>query len=194
MEGLFSIFDFDTPSSTQHYALRQESDSGDMESRQRRTSSRSRVIIPVKLKPGGLSRFGYHADNSTLSRHIALLRAAREEGFPPIIRRLSLIATFSKYRTPHYSRIFKKDQQWLSRYYKAVKTRRSSTSGRGTRSGLTSGAAPPSAPRGSSMSRDVGSDDYDEEDYEDEESSDAEDDDDTEDFWEDESDDDDESD
>lgn len=91
---------------------------------------RRRTIIPVTLKPGGLSRFGYSANNTTRSRHIALLRAAREEGFRPIIGRLNLIATFSRYRSPAYSRIFKQDQEWLSDYYAAVKERE----GRNTRS------------------------------------------------------------
>lgn len=82
--------------------------------------SRPKVIIPVKLKRGVLSGYGYHADRTVRSRHIALLRASRDEGFSPIIKRLTLIATFTRYRSPRYSRIFKLDQEWLSNYYRAI--------------------------------------------------------------------------
>ncbi len=96
-----------------------------------------KTVINVKLKPGGLSRFGYSADASVRSRHAALLRAARSEGFVPIIQRLNLIATFSKNRSPGYSRIFKMDQRWLSDYYAAVKEREGRSSRRSRSSKIT---------------------------------------------------------
>jgi hypothetical protein len=113
-------------------------------------SRRPRVIIPVTLKPGGLSGFGYHSESTTRSRHAALLRAARSEGFVPIIRRLSLIATFSRYRSPKYSRIFKKDQRWLSDYYAAVKEREGKSQGRSRMSSKLT-AAPMSSTRRTGM-------------------------------------------
>lgn len=91
-----------------------------------------KTIIDVKLKPGGLSRFGYHAENSTRSRHLALLRAAREEGYQPIIARLNVTATFLKNNSPRISRIFKADQRWLSAHYASVKG--TAAERRGTRS------------------------------------------------------------
>lgn len=96
-------------------------DSAAVEARPRSSPRRPKVIIPVKLERGGLSKFGYYADNTVRSRHNALLRGARSEGFLPIIQRLNLIATFSRYRSPHYSKIFKSDQEWLSAHYKVLK-------------------------------------------------------------------------
>lgn len=106
----------------------------------RRQSRKRRTIIPVKLKPGGLSRFGYHTDKTERARHNALLRAAREEGFAPIIQRLNLTATFTKNSQPENSRIFRKDQEWLSDYYAAVKERSGSSRSRSRSSSSSAGS------------------------------------------------------
>lgn len=82
---------------------------------------RRRTIIDVELKKGSLSKFGYHVDNSTQSRHRALLKGARMEGYVPLIRRLGLEATFLKNTSPAKSRVFKDDQDWLSNRYNAWK-------------------------------------------------------------------------
>ncbi len=143
MLALASLFGFNWNSSTA--PLSADSIAGEAMSSNitsRRGSAAKGNIINVKLKPGGLSRFGYHADSSLQSRHRALLRAARAEGFRPIIGRLNLIATYSKNRTPRYSRIFKADQRWLSKYYAAMKDRRSTTATRGSSSKLTMGSSP----------------------------------------------------
>lgn len=153
----------------------------------RRSPQRPKVVIPVVLKPGGLSRFGYHAENTDRSRHVALLRAVREEGYLPIIRRLNLIATFNRYKSPRFSRVFKKDQEWLSKRYKKEEVNRSSRvrSGRatrrtsqsptmgGVRRGLGAARADPPATSQSrapipirTLKREDAYDDYDEDDWE----------------------------
>lgn len=132
MLALASLFGFNWPAS---------SASGDVAAVSSAKNKR-RTIINVKLKPGGLSRFGYHANLSLRSRHIALLRAARSEGFVPIIQRLNLTSTFSKNRSPRFSKIFKMDQRWLSAYYEKEK-QKASYIGRRTSSRSVHGASSP---------------------------------------------------
>lgn len=91
----------------------------------RRRSSDGRTIINVELKPGGLSDWGYDSDSSATSRHRALMRAARGEGYRPIIGRLNLLYVYNRYRSPHYAKIFKMDQKWLSKKYEQAKVPRS---------------------------------------------------------------------
>lgn len=99
-------------------------------SRRSRSRSGSRTIIGVTPKPGGLSKHGYHADNSVKSRHAALIRAARSEGYRPVIARLNLEYVYLKNASPRYARIFKADQRWLSAQYDKVKSRSSSSRSR----------------------------------------------------------------
>lgn len=82
-----------------------------------------RTVIDVKLKKGALSKFGYHVDDKVQTRHRALLRGARLEGYVPLIRRLGLQATFLKNNSPKKSKIFKQDQNWLSDHYDAWKVK-----------------------------------------------------------------------
>jgi len=87
-----------------------------------------RTIIDAHPKKGGLSKFGYHADDKASVRRAALLRGAKREGYGPLIRRLSLEATYLKNSSPKYSRIFKADQRWLSKKYEELKRKRSTAS------------------------------------------------------------------
>lgn len=125
------------------------------------------MIIPVTLKKGVLTQFGYHSDNTVRSRHIALMRAVREEGYLPIIRRLNLIATFSRYRSPRYTRIFKTDQQWLSKRYAIAKEGgMREEPRRGLSAGLT---APVASPRSASRASSASASDDEEDEWSDEE-------------------------
>lgn len=141
MLALASLFGFNWSASSPTHPGSDTLGSGDVAAVSSAKNKR-RTIINVKLKPGGLSRFGYHANLSLRSRHIALLRAARSEGFVPIIQRLNLTSTFSKNRSPRFSKIFKMDQRWLSAYYEKEKQKASYISRR-TSSRIVHGASSP---------------------------------------------------
>lgn len=104
-------------------------------SRSRSSSSSKKIIIDVELKPGGLSDYGYDSRDPARQRRLAIMRAVRAEGYRPIIGRLNLLSVFNKNRSPHFAKIFKSDQRWLSRRYEEVKSRGSSSrsSSRSTR-------------------------------------------------------------
>lgn len=145
---------------------------------------RPKVIIPVVLKKGGLSKFGYHSLDPIRTRHAALMRAVKAEGFLPIIKRLTVISTFDRYRSPRYARIFKKDQEWLSKLHEKEKAKESFVRPKMNRSRGGGGlSAQPSGNRGSMMNTstvpqvrqiDYDDDDDDDNDYEEEEQPEAE--------------------
>lgn len=95
-----------------------------------------KTIIDAHPKKGGLSKFGYHADDRAYIRRKALLRGASREGFAPLIRRLSLEATYLKNNSPKYARIFKSDQVWLSKKYQEFKQRKKNRLSSSPRLGL----------------------------------------------------------
>lgn len=133
---------------------------------------KGKTIINVKLKRGVLTMYGYHADNSARSRHAALMRAVEDEGYVAIIRRLNLIATYSKNRTPHYSHIFKQDQRWLSAKYKKAKQLHDGMRSRPWRNGsskLTAGIGASGGGRLAAGPADP-DDDYEDEEFDDEDS------------------------
>lgn len=82
-----------------------------------------RTVIDVELKPGALTKYGYNVRDRTPVRHQALKRGARQEGYLPLIQRLSLEATFLKNSSPRLSKVFKSDQRWLSEEYEDWKER-----------------------------------------------------------------------
>lgn len=79
------------------------------------------TVIDVELKKGGLSKYGHHIKDPAHVRRRALLNGAKDEGFLPLIRRLSFEATLLKNSSPTLSKRFKSDQRWLSKEYELWK-------------------------------------------------------------------------
>lgn len=84
------------------------------------SSSRSRVLLP-KLRKNLLTRYGYHnvQDMSESSRHAALRKAIKGEGYPKVIRQLVAVEVYGKGTSA--GSIFAKDREWVSEQYRKYK-------------------------------------------------------------------------
>ena len=82
---------------------------------------KSRLPTPHK---GMLGQYGYHDVKfmTEVSRHRALKRAIRGEGFRKTIGHLVLISNYTSRSDPAAYAIFKRDQEWVSMMYKKFKS------------------------------------------------------------------------
>lgn len=73
-------------------------------------------ILPIPKK-GVLSQFGYEdvAQMTMRERRKALKKAIKKEGPLSVIKHLTLVANYNKRTNPVAHKIFKKDQQWISK-------------------------------------------------------------------------------
>ena len=74
--------------------------------------------VKISVRKGTLTRFGYHINNSERSRHIALNKAVRSEGYLPIFRKLNALAIFRKNKKGVEYRNLKNDMKYLNSKYK----------------------------------------------------------------------------
>ena len=83
---------------------------------------RGEKLIPLSNKHM-LSKSGYSdvVKMSTRDRHQALLRASKKESPVSVIRALTARANLTSRTNPQVSKIFKKDQEWLSKLYAKAK-------------------------------------------------------------------------
>lgn len=77
----------------------------------------------IVLEKGALGKFGYHNVNkmSNEERHKALMKAVDATSFTETIRRLVAVANLTSRNNPRISKIFKNDQEWLSKKYNEEK-------------------------------------------------------------------------
>lgn len=71
------------------------------------------------MTKGDLTRFGYKGvdDLSISQRHEALDKAVKKYGYLPVIKKLNAIYLLNRNTNPKVSKIFKKDQEWVSKKY-----------------------------------------------------------------------------
>jgi len=67
---------------------------------------------------GKLTRYGYSASKSAISRHRALNKAVAKYGYAGTVGHLNLIANFTKHSQPKYHRIYRNDMHWLKSTYR----------------------------------------------------------------------------
>lgn len=82
----------------------------------RKTTRATTRKSPVRIKLtaiGSLSKFGYHADKSVESRHAALRKAVKANGYTEVIRRLNVLYIYNKNRHPDLAQKFKLDMTWV---------------------------------------------------------------------------------
>lgn len=75
------------------------------------------VLIKTPLKHHGLKEYGYfHVDAKTIAQRHRALKTAMKSGVPRVtlIRRLGAIATLTSRTMPRLSKIYRRDQHWLS--------------------------------------------------------------------------------
>lgn len=78
--------------------------------------------INVELKKGELSKYGYSPKKNENSRHRALLKSVKtpsgnlsQSKMVKTIKRLNVIATYTKNTQPNNSKKYKKDMQYMSK-------------------------------------------------------------------------------
>jgi len=78
--------------------------------------SNSRKILP-RPTPGNLSKYGYKNVKTmpATKRRVALLKAVKNDGYATIIRRLNLIANYSKNKDPVFYKILQSDIIWIQK-------------------------------------------------------------------------------
>lgn len=78
----------------------------------------STVRIPVMTHE--LGKFGYHdvVNMSVRMRHSSLNDVVNTMGYLPVIKKLNALATLNKNTNPAVSKVFKDDQEWLSKKYR----------------------------------------------------------------------------
>jgi hypothetical protein len=81
-----------------------------------KSSKRQRQVIPP-LKKGSLGKYGYSAESSVQTRHAALKRAIKGISRNSVIRKLNAVAVLQKNKNPGVSKIFRADQQWISKNF-----------------------------------------------------------------------------
>ena len=67
-------------------------------------------------KKASLKKYGYKLSKSTLSRKRALKRAAKSKGTLPVLKRINLIANYSKSHKDNYDRL-RADVDFLKKTY-----------------------------------------------------------------------------
>lgn len=86
-------------------------------------------ILPKPVK-GNLGKYGYAnvKNKAAGKRHTALMKGVRDAGYATIVRRLNLIANFTKTSDPVANRIYRSDIKWLQtnakKRYSVAGTRR----------------------------------------------------------------------
>lgn len=81
-----------------------------------RPKSKSKVRIGP-LRQGTLRQFGYSTSSSERSRHIALAKAVKSEGYLPIYRKLNAVYVLQRNTSPSKSKLFKRDRDWLKKKF-----------------------------------------------------------------------------
>lgn len=73
-------------------------------------------VLP-KPTPGVLGKYGYSGVKqlSAAQRHAALRRSIRKEGYMKTMRRVNLIANYTKLSDPAAHRIYRADVNWMRR-------------------------------------------------------------------------------
>lgn len=85
----------------------------------RKRSRRGKRCNPICIEhPGSLKRYGYDPDKSERARHMALKKAVRVYGYRKVIQKLNAVRVLTKNTNPKYSRIYKKDMDWLREVYR----------------------------------------------------------------------------
>jgi hypothetical protein len=69
------------------------------------------------LKKGSLSIVGYHANDSTEKRHVALEKAVHHYGKSSTVKKLNAVAIYTKRTTPSRSRTYRRDRNWVSKKF-----------------------------------------------------------------------------
>lgn len=75
-----------------------------------RASSRR---IAVAVRPGMLTRYGYSTRYPAPVRRLALARAARANTPLTVMRRLRLVATYTKRAQPRTSKVYRSNINWI---------------------------------------------------------------------------------
>lgn len=80
----------------------------------------SRKVLP-KPKKGSLGKYGYAniKHTSAASRRVALRVAVEKDGYATIIRRLNLLANYTKVSDPETHKIMRADIAWIQKMLKA---------------------------------------------------------------------------
>ena len=77
---------------------------------------RGKKVIPT-LKTGELSKHGYSFSKRASTRHRALVKSVKEDGYRTTISRLTALQVLFKRTNPKYSKIAKSDREWLRKNY-----------------------------------------------------------------------------
>jgi hypothetical protein len=76
--------------------------------------------MKVKIKithKGSLRALGYHAHNTSLSRHRSLSKAIKVFGYTELIHKLVAIRTLTKNKSPSVSEIYNRDIHYIQSKY-----------------------------------------------------------------------------
>lgn len=73
--------------------------------------SRKRLIT-IKA-PNSLKKYGYHVDNSALSRQRALAKAVLAYGYSSVMKKVNALYVFSMNRQPTNAKKYRTDKLWL---------------------------------------------------------------------------------
>ena len=99
--------------------------------------TRSRQISKVlpKLKKGGLAKYGLKdlEDMTVADRMKGYEKAVKKEGYAPIVRRLNVLANYTKKSNPNFSKLVRADmarikKKFYNKYSKSSKSSRRSKS------------------------------------------------------------------
>jgi len=96
-----------------------------------------------KPTPGSLGKYGYHDIKHTLAgdRRKALTKAVKTEGYAPIVRRLNLIANYTKVSDSTSHKIYRSDIAWIQKnlweYSKGSKKSKKSKKSKSSKSSKT---------------------------------------------------------
>lgn len=103
-------------------------------------TSKSSKVLP-KLKKGGLAKYGLKdlEDMTVADRMKGYERAVKKEGYASIVRRLNVLANYTKKSNPKFSKLVKADmarikKKFYNKYSKSSKSSRRSKSSKSSKS------------------------------------------------------------
>lgn len=90
-----------------------------MSGRSQKRKSASTVRIPMNPDNRGAFREeGYSLSASARTRHAALNRLVKSEGYAPVVHKLNALATLHKTSNPEHSKTFREDMEYVQSKYK----------------------------------------------------------------------------
>ena len=81
--------------------------------RTKRSKHSKKTIIPVKLKKGSLTKYGYKVHSKLSAKKRSLKRAVKALGTNKVIKKLNILSVYSKKKHPKLSRKIKRDMKFV---------------------------------------------------------------------------------